>query len=322
MINWGIVGAGDVAEIKSGPAFSKVQDSQLLAVMRRNEAKAKDFAIRHKVPLWYTSLEQMLSNKDLHAIYVATPPASHKDIAIAALKAGKDVYLEKPMAITKEDCQDIIDVSHQTSQKLCIAHYRRELAAFKKVKEIIDSEDLGDINFAKISILQPASSGLIAQSDESWRMNPSISGGGLFYDIAPHQIDLMMHYFGQPDVYTGASSQQRADVDDLVSGTIKFKNNIMFQGIWSFCSPEYAAEEKCTILGQKGFMEFSFYGNEVLVHIDGHEETLNFIQPENVQLPMIQKVCDYFMGKGENPCSGEEGLQVIDIMDAFVSSNK
>lgn len=322
MINWGIIGAGDVAEVKSGPAFNKIEGSQLLAVMRRDEAKSKDFAKRHRVPYWYTSVADILNNQNINAIYIATPPSFHKEIAIAALEAGKDVYLEKPMAMTAEECQKIIEASHKNNQKLSIAHYRRELNAFKKVKEIIDSGTLGTINFARISILQPANSEIIAQSDENWRINPEISGGGLFHDIGPHQIDLMMHYFGIPEFYAGVSSKQSSQVDDLVSGTIKFQNNIIFQGLWSFCSPDHAAEEKCTIIGEKGFVEFSFYGAEVRLHLDGYEELFHFTQPENVQLPMIQKVCDYFMDKGKNPCTGEDGLKVLEIMNSFITTTK
>ncbi len=98
MINWGIIGCGNVTEVKSGPAFNKVNDSRLIAVMRRNVALAEDYARRHKVPKFYSDAFDLINDKDVNAVYVATPPSSHAEYAIAAIKAGKPVYIEKPMA--------------------------------------------------------------------------------------------------------------------------------------------------------------------------------------------------------------------------------
>ena len=96
-INWGIIGCGDVTELKSGPAFNKVSNSSLVAVMRRDAAKAEDYAKRHGVPKWYSNAEALIKDPDVNAIYIATPPSSHLEYAMAAMNAGKPVYVEKPM---------------------------------------------------------------------------------------------------------------------------------------------------------------------------------------------------------------------------------
>lgn len=93
-INWGIIGCGDVAEIKSGPAFQRIEHSELHMVMRRNAAKAKDFAQRHKVPHWTNNADEILLSEDINAIYIATPPSTHLNYALQALNQGKHVYLE------------------------------------------------------------------------------------------------------------------------------------------------------------------------------------------------------------------------------------
>src|SRR3979490_889057 len=98
-INWGIIGCGDVTEIKSGPAFNKVKNSSLIAVMRRDAEKAKDYARRHQVPKWYSNADELITDPDVNAIYVATPPSSHEEYTLAAVKAGKPVYVEKPMSV-------------------------------------------------------------------------------------------------------------------------------------------------------------------------------------------------------------------------------
>src|SRR4051812_958457 len=99
-INWGIIGCGDVTELKSGPAFNKVTNSSLIAVMRRNAAKAKDYALRHNVPKWHNDANKLINDLEVNAIYIATPPSSHEAYALAAINAGKPVYVEKPMANT------------------------------------------------------------------------------------------------------------------------------------------------------------------------------------------------------------------------------
>ena len=318
MIRWGMIGAGDVTEIKSGPAFSKIADSQLVAIMRRNEQKAADYAQRHNIQSYTTSIAELLNRSDINAIYIATPPSTHKEYALASLKAGKDVYLEKPMALNRLECEEIIAAAGTYGKKLSLAHYRRELPAFKRVKELIDSEIIGTAQMAKLEIFQPAQSDIIARTEDNWRIDPSISGGGLFHDIAPHQIDLMLHYFGTASKYSGfASALNGSSVDNLVSGQIQFANGTIFQGAWNFNAEKNQTRDICTVLGSKGTISFSFYKEQITVNSKSGCEEFSFSNPENLQLPLISRVVSYFLGRGENPCSGEEGLKVTEIMDAF-----
>src|ERR1700730_9641033 len=97
VISWGIIGCGNVTEVKSGPAFNKVNHSRLVAVMRRDAAKAADYAKRHQVPAWYSDAESMINDPAVNAVYIATPPKFHEEYVIAALQKGKLVYVEKPV---------------------------------------------------------------------------------------------------------------------------------------------------------------------------------------------------------------------------------
>src|SRR5690349_18239861 len=107
-IRWGIIGCGDVTEIKSGPGFQKAEGSELVAVMRRDAAKARDYAERHKVPRWYSDADALLADRDVDAVYVATPTSSHKEYVLKAARAGKPVLVEKPMAASVGDCEAMI----------------------------------------------------------------------------------------------------------------------------------------------------------------------------------------------------------------------
>lgn len=319
MIKWGIIGAGDVAEVKSGPAFNLVKNSTLLAVMRRNTEKVKDFAKRHNVPLWYDNVDELLANEDINAVYIATPPSSHLEIAKQALSAGKFVYLEKPMTLNLAEAielQNFVKPNH----KIVVAHYRRELQAFKKVKQLLDNNAIGNVSHAKIEILQPENNDIIAETDDNWRVNPEISGGGYFNDIAPHQLDLMRLYFGDFKESKGFSTSTKNNkVDDMINGTIVFENGIQFQGIWNFTVSSKAKKDECVIYGHKGTITFSFYGEKIILETDDDYQEFSFETPKHVQQPLIASTVNYFLDKESNPCTIGDGLATLQIMDSFTS---
>jgi len=316
-ITWGIIGCGDVAEVKSGPAFQKTANSELLGVMRRNGEKAKDFAKRHKVPNWTTNADELIHNSAINSIYIATPPSSHLTYTPKALEAGKNVYLEKPMALNTEESQRICDAVKRSSRKLTVAHYRRKLPAFKKVREFLDAEAIGNILHVDLRILQPKNTDMIAKTDENWRLDPKVSGGGYFYDIGPHQIDLMYHFFGEIDKVAGFSSSrpEKELVETVVNGIIAFKNGVQFRGIWNFDVAEEGQTDSCIIYGTEGSIEFSFYGDVVRCIKKGKEQLFNFKNPKHIQQPMIEATVAYFLGEAQNPCPAEDGLLVMDTLE-------
>lgn len=314
-INWGIIGCGQVTEIKSGPAFQKVENSKLMAVMRRNALKAKDFAHRHQVPLWYSNATALLSNNSINAVYIATPPSTHLKYALEALQAGKNVYLEKPMVLSKKEAVSLCEAVKKLNCKLTVAHYRRCLPAFLKVKELLGNAVIGEVSSAEINIFQTINTTMIAKTDVNWRIDPSISGGGYFHDIAPHQIDLMCYFFGEVKAFEGLAINNKQH--DVVNGLIRFQNGVQFKGSWNFNVPEHMKRDNCTIYGSKGTISFSFYGEEIIIMVDGKKESYQFKNPEHVQQPMINNTVAYFLGNGTNPCSVEEGLIVTEIMDEF-----
>lgn len=316
-IKWGIIGVGDVAEVKSGPAFQKAQNSKLVAVMRRNTKKAADFAKRHNVPFWFDTIDEILAHPEINAIYIATPPSTHLEIAKQCLQANKFVYLEKPMTLNYVQTQELSNIIN-IDTKIVVAHYRRALDTYKKVKELIDSRAIGKVLFTDLQILQSKKNNVIAETEDNWRLQPAISGGGYFHDIAPHQIDLMYHYFGDIESASGFSSSSKNDgVDDIINGIIKFKNGVHFRGIWNFNASEKDVKDECKIYGEKGVITFSFYSDDVHLSTEKEEKTFTFSNPQNIQLPMIAKTVDYFLNKGDNPCTVKEASEIIKMMDIF-----
>jgi predicted dehydrogenase len=317
-VKWGIIGCGNVTEVKSGPAFSKVEGSELSAVMRRNAALAADYAARHNVPRWYSEADALLNDPGVNAIYIATPPSTHEFYALRALEAGKPVYLEKPMAIDSASAERISVMAAEKNIPLSVAHYRRQQPVFLKIKSLLEEQAIGRVKHVGLLLEQPAGSEIIAATEENWRTDPAISGGGLFHDLAPHQLDLMLYFFGKPVRSTGISCNtgKLYEADDTVSGQVLFSEEILFTGSWSFVAE--ASRDLCVITGTEGSISFSiFEQHPVQLLREGKQQRFHFDPLPHVQQPMIEAVVRYFLGNGPNPCSADEGVAVMQVIDSF-----
>ena len=319
-VSWGIIGCGNVTEVKSGPAFQQVPDSSLVAVMRRDGAKAADYAQRHRVPKWYNRAEDLIADADVTALYIATPPAFHEKYTIAALEAGKPVYVEKPFSSSLDGCYRMQAAAKKSGIPLCIAHYRRALPKFLAIKKILEQEVIGKVCAVQIRMNLPDQSvELAARGENNWRILPAISGGGIFFDLAPHQLDLLIYFFGQAIDHSGTATNQAGlyEAEDTVSGIARLPNGIEFSGEWHFCAPDTIKEDLFEIKGTSGRMIFSTFGHDLTIISVSGEEKIEFTPPQHIQQPMIEKVTQYFLGKGPNPCSAEEAIHSFLLMDAF-----
>jgi predicted dehydrogenase len=319
-ISWGIIGCGNVTEVKSGPAFQKVSNSKLVAVMRRDASKAADYALRHGVPKWYSDATQLINDPAVTAIYIATPPAFHEAYTIAALQAGKPVYVEKPMSIDLASCLRMQQMAETTGIPLCIAHYRRALPKFIAVQQLLASQTIGTVCTARIGMQQADQSATMANPENNWRVQPALSGGGIFYDLAPHQLDLLVFLLGNPEEIKGMADNRAGlyAAEDVVAGIVRMQNQVLFSGLWCFTSDNSCREDIFEIVGTAGKIIFPVFGNEVTVITSSGEQQLNFEPPKHIQQPMIEKVTRYFLGMDSNPCSAEEAIQSFRIMEAFV----
>lgn len=320
-INWGIIGCGDVTEKKSGPALQKVPNSKLIAVMRRNAEKAADYARRHNVGTWYDDAEQLMNNPEINSVYVATPPASHMDYTLAALKKGLNVYIEKPVTLNAAEAIKIANAVKQSKGKVSIAHYRRAQPMFLKVKELLDNKTIGDIRTVQIRMWQSSKPALITHLEDNWRINPALSGGGYFHDLSPHQLDLMLFFFGEPEYYNGRGLNQSGAnaCDDNVSGQLIFKNGVVVNGSWCFNVAEEESIDLCEIIGSEGSMSFPFFNapHTIVLKIGSKKKLIKFEPLQHVQQPMIAKVVNYFNNEGPNPCAIDDAIVLMKIIDAF-----
>ncbi len=315
-IRWGIIGCGNVTEVKSGPGFQKAENSALVAVMRRNAALAEDYARRHGVPRWYDDGAALIADPEVDAVYVATPPSSHKDYVLACAAAGKPVYVEKPMALDHGECAEMVAACQAANVPLFVAYYRRALPRFLKVKELIESGAIGEVRYVTVLLTQRPAPDDIDPLNVPWRVLPEFSGGGRFVDMGVHTLDFLDFVLGPIRSATGhvANTAGYYPAEDTVTASFQFESGILGAGAWNFTG--HTDRDVCEIAGSLGKVSFSSFDAEpIVLETAGGRQELPIPNPAHVQQPLIQTVVDELLGAGRCPSTGESGARTTWVID-------
>ena len=322
IIKWGFIGCGEVTEKKSGPAFSEVEGSTVVAVMSRSEEKARSYAERHGIGRWYTDAQMLIDDPEVNAIYVATPPSSHATFAIMSMKAGKPVYVEKPLAASYDDCSRVNRISEQTGVPCFVAYYRRYLPYFQRVKQIVNQGTIGQVINVQIRFAVPPRELDYSNSENlPWRLQPDIAGGGYFYDLAPHQLDLLQEMFGvildAHGIYANRGHIYSAE--DSVSAIFRFESGLPGSGSWCFVAHDSAREDSVQLIGDKGSVRFSVFDYApIVLHTSEGTERIEVPNPPHVQFPLIKKVVEHLQGRGVCDCTSVSATPVNWAMDRIL----
>ena len=306
-VNWGIVGCGNVCERKSGPAMYKTPHSALAAVMRRDAEKAADFARRHNVPKSYTDAAALIADPEVDIVYVATPPGTHRELAVQALEAGKPVYVEKPMAMNHAECLEMIAAAEKAGQKLFVAYYRRALPYFLKVKELLDGGSVGQPLTAEVRLLRPERPEDRDPARLPWRLRREVGGEGYFHDLAPHTLDILDFLLGEIADARGCKSNLGGfyDVADTVTAAFRFRSGVTGTGTWCFVAPPSAAEDSVVVTGRKGSVRFSTFDFTPVELVTARGvERFEIAPPEHIQGPLIETIVRELRGEGVCPSTG------------------
>ena len=317
-VRWGIIGVGDVTERKSGPGFQQAERSELVAVMRRNGDLAADYARRHGVPRWYDDADELINDPAVDAVYIATPPDSHRDYVVRVARAGKPVYVEKPMARTALECEDMISACDEAGVGLFVAYYRRAMPRFVTVKELLGSGQIGQLRSVSIRNERPSE---IGEADHGgWRVNPEISGGGHFVDLGSHVLDLLDWLLGPVTHAAGIATNHggRYRAEDLVSGVFSFSSGVEGVGVWNYDS--FHEKDQVEIIGTAGALRFSCFADEPLRLLTSRGvQQIKAPYPETVQLPLIQAVVNALTGHGESPSNGHSAARTARVIDTLLA---
>ncbi|MCW8329060.1 Gfo/Idh/MocA family oxidoreductase [Photobacterium sp. SDRW27] len=317
---WGIIGCGNVTELKSGPAYQQTDGFELVAVMRRDEAKARDYAERHGVKKYYSDAEQLINDEDVDAVYIATPPDSHKYYALKVAAAGKPCCIEKPLAPRYEDCTAIVTAFEQRQLPLFVAYYRRSLPRFQQVKRWLDDGKIGDVRHVSWQLNKPANP-LDLSGQYNWRTDAAIAAGGYFDDLASHGIDLLVYLLGEVEQATGFSLNQQGlySASDAVTGCWKHKSGVTGSGSWNFGTLK--REDRVEILGSRGKLVFSVFDEAPVNLITKDGEQSRFVEnPKHIQQYHVAAIRRHLQGQGCHPSTGVSAAHTSWVMEQILTN--
>lgn len=314
-VRWGILGCGDVTEVKSGPALQKCAGSRLVAVMRRDAAKAADYARRHGVPRHYADAAALCADPEVNAIYIATPPGSHLELARLAAASGKPAYIEKPFGRSAAEADAIDTLFAAAGLPVFAAYYRRELPRFVKARELLAAGALGRLTGVAVRYAAPP-------PRDNWRLDPALAGAGLFYDLGSHALDLLDHLVGPLTDAVGHAanrSGRHPAVEDTVALAFRGADGAPGVGHWNFAAPH--REDVIELHGTEARLTFACFADEPLRLVRAgatNEETFAIPHPPHVQQPLIQTVVDALRSGDVSRCpsTGASARRTSAVMDA------
>jgi len=313
-----MIGTGNVTEKKSAPSFNKIENSRLVAVGNRTLKKAEDYAARHGIPTVHKDPIEVIHNPDVEIVYIATPPGSHLEYALETIKAGKPLYIEKPMARTAEECRIINEAAEKAGLPVFVAFYRRGLDYFKKVKSIIDSGTLGKILHINLQQYYPARSEDYDRENLPWRVIPEDAGGGYFHDLGCHALDILFYIFGNPLEVSGKISNVAGmyEPEDSLSASLILPEDVLLSGSWNFVTPKAFHRDLVEVYGEKGKLNFGIFSfAPIILEAGDQKETMPIIQPEHIQMPLITSIVNELNGQGRCPSTGRTAQITSEAMD-------
>ena len=271
----------------------------------RDKTKAEDFARRHGVPRAYDDVDALLADREINAVYIATPPGSHLEIALKVAKAGYPLYVEKPAARTAKECETMERAFSKLP--LFVAYYRRAYPRYVALKQDLAAGRLGTIqSVSYVFSRRPA-----PPRAGDWRHDAEKSGGGRFVDIGSHALDLIDFLLGPLDRVRASASGPAGHVETKVEMHFRI-GNVDGTATWSFEAAE--AEDLLEIRGSAGSVRVpaAMNGRE-LVWPDGVE---SYDAPDPVQLPLVTKVVDAILDGSDCPSTATSSTRTSRAIDA------
>jgi 1,5-anhydro-D-fructose reductase (1,5-anhydro-D-mannitol-forming) len=317
-IRWGIIGCGDVTEVKSGPGFQKADGSELVAVMRRDGAKARDYARRHGVARAYDRAVDLIADPQVDVVYVATPPSTHAELALAVAAAGKPCLVEKPMARTHAECRQMIDAFAARRLPLWVAYYRRALPRFLLVRDMLTAGAIGAVTSVHVDVHAPLATG---PASAGWRFDPAVAGGGLFFDLASHGFDLLDFFLGPLTSVSGvaANTGHAYGAEDVTVAAFAAGEGVLGTSVWNFNAS--SALDRVTFTGTSGqLLTPIFSDTDVVVRDAAGRETAHEVRnPPHVHQPLIQAIVDELRGGPASPSTGVSAARTSWVLDQCVA---
>ncbi len=292
MVNWVVVGIGDITVRRVIPAIQAEPRSCLYGLVTRDPAKALPYGTRS-----FTMLDEALANPEVQAVYVGTPVFLHGPQTVQALRAGRHVLCEKPMAMNEPEAAAMVDVGNKSGKVFGVAYYRRFYPKVQRARELLAAGAIGKPVFAELTNHM----WFDGRGARNWLFDPSKAGGGPLLDIASHRIDVLNFLFGKPVRATGQLSNvvHHYPVEDNATVMIEYENGV--RGVVDVRWHSKINRDECRIRGTEGEMEMSPLNGPDLIYPGGQE---SLAVHANVHLPLIANFVDAVEGKSPLLASG------------------
>jgi predicted dehydrogenase len=318
-LGWGVIGCGDVVEHKSGPSIAAAGRSRITVVMRRDGAAARDFARRHGVAEWTDDASAVIRSDSVDVVYVATPPSSHLAYVYAAAAAGKDVLVEKPMALSESEARLMVEACADAGVELFVAYYRRFQPHVVRMKELLAAGAIGTPAHGCADIAVGSVARRLAAGERPWRADPALAGGGWFVDMASHRIDLLMWLLGPVADSVGVAARYQPDllVEQSAVAALRMQSGALCSVSADFHSGRDA--DRFAIHGERGTLTAD--------PLDGHVVTLSmgaatrkfactpFPAPH---VGLVRHIEGVLLDGARNQASGAGGLVTETVLDRTV----
>jgi len=326
IVKWGIIGCGDVANRKGGPALINVERSELVAVASRTPERAREFAARHGAKRYYRTVEELLSDDEINAIYIATPPNVHCKYTVLAAEAGKHVLCEKPMAMNVRECEEMIRACRRNNVKLMVAYYRRGYPNVQWAKRFIEHDVIGEVVLAKVNATgyyNPEN----PNDPKHWRTNPEIAGGGVLMDFGCHYLDLLLYLFGDVTHVKALTETLHCSysVEDSALLILKFKRGM--HGLANFNWNIGVSELSFEIYGTQGKIslipgDVSMSGDLIVYTKKEGRREIHLKPLQITHQAIVKNFVDSLSGEEELLCPGEEAIKTNKIIEAAYQSSR
>jgi predicted dehydrogenase len=314
MIKWGLIGCGDISKKRVAPGLRDAENSRLISVNRSDFSKAESFAKEFGADKWIKDWKELVVDKDINAVYIATPVYLHAEQTIAAAEAGKHVLCEKSMALNTNEADKMIDACKANNVKLGIAYYRNLYPVVHRIKEIIASAEIGKIvhiqsnNFENFN-LKPG-------EPRYWLLEKEKSGGGPMMDMGCHRIEVFTNIIGAVNQVKSFNDNIvfKREVEDSSIAHFKFENGAT--GILTSSHAAKEAKDTLDIFGSEGSIHVPVL-NEGTITIVSSNETRTEKHPKHVNAhqPLIEDFIHAVLEDREPAVSGEMGRTITRILD-------
>lgn len=315
-----MIGCGAVTEVKSGPAYQNTPGIELVAVTRRDLVKAHDYADRHGVKRVFESASDLINSPDIDAVYIATPPDSHKSLALQVAAAGKACCIEKPLAPTLLESEQIVDAFKAANVPLFVAYYRRSLPRFNKVKQLIDEGAIGAVRHVNWHLSKAPNEADLSGA-YNWRTDNKIARGGYFDDLASHGLDLIAYLLGNYNLVQGVATnqQQLYSAYDAVTASWLHDNGVTGTASWNFASS--SRHDRVTLYGSTGELRFSVFDEHAITLNNEHGEAQFTIEnPVHIQQYHVKNMANSLLSNDIHPSTGESALHTSWVMEQILAN--